>query len=327
MDTPSGESRVASGGWSSPDAPVALPGPSRPEATPSSARPPGGAVPLSLRLRPRTFTATLDAGFDLLTYRWTEMMAATAAIMLPLYAIPQAIATGTQYTAADELERTLGDASVNRVLPSGLDFSNFGIWQVVTMFAGMASIALVGVAVSHLAAGWIMGGDPTIRSALRLTVSRSGVVVLALAAALPLRLLGVAACFIGLVFVVTWLLMVSPVIALEGIGPIAALKRSARLANRRFGSTLAVVVFGMLIVQVTSGLMGAILGAVLAGIAGTGPLLVLGAGILGLFLTLLFTPLHASWAVLAYFDARVRSEGIDMELAMVDLFASDERRS
>ena len=63
----------------------------------------------------------------------------------------------------------------------------------------------------------------------------------------------------------------------------------------------------MLIVQMASGVMGAILGAIIAALAGTGPLLVLGAGVLGLFLTLLFTPLHASWAVLAYLN----SEGPD----------------
>lgn len=326
MDNPIGEPGGASRGWSSPDAPVALPVPSQAAPPAPPVHQPVGAVPLSLRLRPRTFISTLDAGFDLLTYRWAEMMAVTVAIMLPLYAIPQAIAAGTQYTAADELERTLGDASVSRILPSGLGFSAFGVWQMVTMFGAMASIALVGVAVSHLAAGWILGGEPTIRSALRLAVRRSGVVVAALAATLPLRLVGVAACFIGLAFVVTWLLMVSPVIALEGVGPIEAIKRSARLANRRFGTTLAVVIFGALIVQVASGVMGAILGGVIAGLAGTGPLLVLGAGVLGLFLTLVFTPLHASWAVLAYFDARVRTEGIDMELGMVDVFGSADGR-
>ena len=173
MDTPSGESRVASGGWSSPIL-RGSPGSFRARCASAAGSPARTAVPLSLRLRPRTFTATLDAGFDLLTYRWAEMMAVTATIMLPLYAIPQAIATGTQYTTADELQRTLGATSVNRLLPSALDFSGFGIWQVVTMFSGMASIALVGVSVSHLAAGWIMGGEPTIRSALRLAVSRSG---------------------------------------------------------------------------------------------------------------------------------------------------------
>ena len=45
-------------------------------------------------------------------------------------------------------------------------------------------------------------------------------------------------------------------------------------------------------------------------------------GTIGLVLSLLTAPLQAVWATLAYFDARVRTEGLDLELQLAEVFSS-----
>ena len=314
---PSPVSRVAANGWALPDVALGLTPALPPDVTAAPA-PPAPPVPLSLRLRPRTFTAILDSGFDLLTFRWLEIMAVTAVIMLPLYALPQVLATTARYSALDQLDRTAGSIASDGPW-SALAGSGLGGWQLATILGSMASIALVGVAVSHLATGWIVGGTPTIGSALRLTWRRSWVVLVAMLISLPLRLLGVLACGVGLVLVLAWLLMLSPVIASEGMGPVASMKRSARLANRRWWPVLSVVCFGGVIVGLAQALMGIIVGAVIGAVFDSQAAIVLATGVLSLALSLLFTPLHAAWSVLAYLDVRVRTEGIDLDPAITAL--------
>lgn len=165
---------------------------------------------------------------------------------------------------------------------------------------------------------------PLVGGGILRTLAIAGVSLLGLAAAVPVVLAGTLAGaseaaigFLGGVFGVLGVAMgmsiglamlfaVTPVIMLEHLGPAQALVRSSRLARKRWVRILAVLGVALLI------------GMVLAG----GGLLLFSLLVPNALLTqvfqqviwIVFAPYYAICVVLLYYDARVRSEGFDLEM-------------
>ena len=310
------------GAWTSPDFTTAVAPVGSPGGATASAPAEGSAatVPLSVRLRPRTALGVLDAGFDLFIRHWLELMAVTLVVMVPLVAVPRALMTGLSSNPANEFVQLFHVNAQDDVKFS--TSSAFGsAWSILVALAGMVAIGLLGLGISHLISGWVVGGSPTVSSALRVIARRGWVVLVATVVALPIKFAGGLACGIGLIFVMAWLLVVSPVIALEGLGPLAAIGRSWKMANRQLASCFGIVVVGGLVILLATGLVAALLGALARVVLGDGTGLVWAVGAIQLVVTLLTVPVQVIWAVLAYFDIRVRSEGLDLEMQLADTFA------
>jgi MFS family permease len=114
-------------------------------------------------------------------------------------------------------------------------------------------------------------------------------------------------------FVVT-----APAIVMEELGPIRGLRRSAHLVRRRLFAVLGAALLSGLLANV----LGSVLGFVpqIAGlVVGTerGGWLLLGLG--GALPALVTTPFVAIVATLMYFDARIRQEGLDLEVMATDM--------
>lgn len=306
--------------WTSPDSTTVAPAPSAGGASRSEPAIAAPAVPLAVRLRPRTALGVLDAGFDLLIRHWVDLMAVTLVVMVPLVAVPRALMTGLSTNPANEFLQLFHVNTRDQVRFSTTSSYQNG-WSSLVTLMGMVAIGLLGLGISHLVSGWVVGGSPTVGGALGVIVRRGWVVVVASVVSLPIRFAGLLACGVGLIFVLAWLLMVSPVIALEGVGPLAAIGRSWRMANRRMWSCLGIVVVGSLVIQLATGLVALLLGGLAGLVLGVGTGLVWAVGAIQLVVTLLTVPVQVIWAVLAYFDIRVRSEGLDLELQLADTFA------
>ncbi len=105
---------------------------------------------------------------------------------------------------------------------------------------------------------------------------------------------------------------VAPAIAIEGLGPVRAMKRSARLVRPRM--------FPVLGIALASGLLASALGVALGFIPQTAavfigldwgwPLLALGSVLTGVVVN----PFVAIVATLVYFDGRIRHEGLDLQV-------------
>jgi hypothetical protein len=105
--------------------------------------------------------------------------------------------------------------------------------------------------------------------------------------------------------------------AIEGLGPVGAMRRSAALMwPRVFPVMLVAVLCGVLVYFVVNAL-GSIpaTAALLIGPRSAWPLLAL-AAILG---SLVGTPIVAIVATLLYFDGRIRQEGFDLQLMADEL--------
>jgi hypothetical protein len=117
----------------------------------------------------------------------------------------------------------------------------------------------------------------------------------------------------------TWYSVVSVVVACEGVGPTKAMRRSFRLTSRRFGAVLLVCLLVVVVDLLLSGALTAI-GALYVeagGPAGWAVNTAVAAAAL-----LVTTPFVAGAATLLYLDLRVRTEGLDIELAAGRRFAT-----
>lgn len=164
---------------------------------------------------------------------------------------------------------------------------------------------LVGGAFLKLAvflAATLAGGLLLIPLVIALTVAGASQAVVGIAATAAGLLVVGAAMSIGFAVVFA----VTPVIMLEREGPVRAVARSTRLSRGRWIRILAVLGVAFLI--------GSVLG-------GGGALLLLwlvpnpiASQVLQQVVAIVFAPYYAICVVLLYYDARMRSEGFDLEV-------------
>lgn len=128
---------------------------------------------------------------------------------------------------------------------------------------------------------------------------------------------GLALWLILLVVVFVPFVYAAPVIVLERVGPIAALRRSLRLVRGAFWRTLGVLLLAGLITTIVSvvllvpvGIIGGLAGFATGGEAGAG-LALLVTTILGVLVQAVAQPFSAGVNALLYVDRRLRTEGYE----------------
>jgi MFS family permease len=112
-------------------------------------------------------------------------------------------------------------------------------------------------------------------------------------------------------------LPVAPAVVMEGLGPVRAMRRSWRLVQPRFWVVLGIGILSGIVAYVLAQIVATPFSLGAAGIGyGIGwPLLALGS----IIPALITTPFLAIVATLVYFDARMRHEAFDLELAASEL--------
>jgi hypothetical protein len=116
---------------------------------------------------------------------------------------------------------------------------------------------------------------------------------------------------------------VAPAIAIEGLGPIRALKRSFRLVRPRLFPTLGIALLAGLLASTVGSVLGGVpqVLALVVGLKWGWLLLALGSVLSGL----VSTPLVSIIATLVYYDGRIRQEGLDLQIMAADLARGDTR--
>ena len=115
----------------------------------------------------------------------------------------------------------------------------------------------------------------------------------------------------GLV-VMALFVLTAPAIVLEGLGPVAGMRRSWRLVKRRFWPVLGTALLGGLMASLAVSLVG-LLPDSLAALASPHVRAVLDA-VVGTFTEAFEWALVTMLATLLYFDQRIRQEGLDLEV-------------
>lgn len=299
--------------WSAPGAGVDLP-----RQPPATVEVPSDRTSIPLvgspvdRLGPRRVGAILDAGFEVIRFRFSVIATITAVVVLPLTAVPVVI----EFLRLDRIEPSFNPMAV--IFGSGSP----GLASMLNGLAPTVALALSGVVTSHLVMAWLAGRDPGVAELLRVGFSRWPVAIGAWLVVAPLKALGVVACGVGAVVPIAAMLVLSPVVGVEGRGVIGSVRRTWQLARRRLGplvgltcASIAVVVTFQLILEVVSA-------AVLRPLVEERVWRILLLEGSRVAFDLLMIPLQAAWAAFAYLDLRVRTEGLDLELETGRLFRS-----
>jgi hypothetical protein len=255
----------------------------------------------------------LDGGVDIVKKRPRTVFGVVAVLVIPLNVL-------VAYLQRD----LLGGAGLSEIFsnPSlGLaatDSESDGAAALVSLVLGPLSLSLAGVAVGYMVAAWYAGADPSTGEILRRVGRRSGVAVVAFLIVHVLELVGFVLLFLPGLAVMALSVASSPIVGAEDLGPIASVRRAWRMAGRRF--------FPVLGLTLLTGLVVSVVGQVLVFLPTTISLAVgddLGWVLLavgGSLVGILTTALQAGTATLIYLDLRVRTEGLDIEVAAGEHF-------
>jgi len=282
--------------------------------------PPSRASSPLRRLRPRGVGEILDGGFDVLRHRPGVILAMTAIVILPLYALPTLVNYGRISTLAE------GVSDPQTPLGALFGTANGGSTSLTWLAFGgsLLANAFVGLGVGVLVSSWLMGGDPSLPTVLKVMLRRAPVLLFASFFALLIKGSGLILCGIGIVFPIALLMVLSPVIAAEPVGIRRSISRSWTLSSRRTMPMVWLVVLGGFVTLVVQLILQLIGGLVLS-IWQSASWVWIAIGVVEVLIEVMLIPLRASWAALAYVDLRVRTEGLDIELESNELFAPSGR--
>jgi hypothetical protein len=199
-----------------------------------------------------------------------------------------------QPIATAAMARAVGDIYLDR--PASLGGAYHAVGQRLGSVVGVALFLLgFGILLFVVAVGLIVGAVYAFGSG----------------GAALFVLVGPVAVFLAILMYTRWL-FAAPIVMLERVGAIAALRRSWQLVR---GSTPRV--FGItLLVGLITGILGAIVGALLSVVTGFGDenvRLLLGQ-LAALVVAVLIQPISFIVVVLLYYDVRIRKEAFDIEM-------------
>jgi len=123
---------------------------------------------------------------------------------------------------------------------------------------------------------------------------------------------GLLGCGVGALAVMTLWVVTTPAIVVEGLGPLAGMRRSLRLCSGRYWPVLRLALLSALISSSLGAVVGGVPGvaAALIGYRWGFPLLAVGSTATAV----LVAPLSPIVATLVYLDLRIRQEGLDLQL-------------
>ena len=324
-----------SGGWpgwdpaAAPPPPPGSPPPGSPPPLPPPgygygfpARPKGGSERTGpLPLHPMTLSDILDGAFNLFKAEFRTIVMVTAAFLVPI----QLMAAFLQrdYLAGAGFFDILTDPSTaDAVFESG--GGGQGWASLVGLAATVLVLPFVAGAVSRIVSAAYLGERMTAGEALRAVASRWWVFTVAWIVVHVLEVVGTLFCILPGLLLMALFVPVAPAIAIEGLGPIKAMRRAIGLVKPRIWPVLGIALLSGLVTSAVGSALGGVpqFLAVVVGLKYGWPLLAIGSILSGL----VSTPLISIVATLVYYDGRIRQEGLDLQIMAADLARGDDRR-
>ena len=279
---------------------------------------PGDAPPDSvpaITLRPMTVADILDGGFAVVKARPKRILGLTAAFVVPT----QLVVALLQRDALDGtglVEWFSTDPTVTDEPVTGGELAAQYLATAVAIVVPAIALVCIAAAIGHLVGQWVMGRDAPAGEMAGVIGRRwwpllGSFVVVKLAEAGSLL-----ACYLGLLFVMPLFVVVAPVIGVEGGGGMDAIRRSVRLVRPRYFPVMGIALLMAVVSTLLSWALSALPQAIVAWSGDWWPLLAVG----GIASSIVVMPFVAAATVLLYFDLRVRTEGLDLEMAAGRVF-------
>jgi hypothetical protein len=264
-------------------------------------------------LRPMTTPQLLDAAAGVLRRRARVVVPVVLALVLPV----QVLGALLQRSLAPGADGSFGPLQ-GVLLPFVAETPGQFLLAAVVLVVQSFLLVLIGAAMAHVVVADCLGTDVTAGRVLWATVRRSP----AYLAAWLLRagvIVASSCTYVGPVVFVTFWVLLAPVMAIEGAGPVRGLKRAWTLTAGRFWPSLGFVALSALV----STVIGTALSALPLVVVLMGPFdaaLWVVSGVVGVLTALVVLPIVAGGTTMLYLDTRVRREGIDLQLDLARAF-------
>lgn len=248
----------------------------------------------------------LDGAFKLLRANAKSIILTVAVFMVPVELL-------IGFLQRDSLGGQGFFTAVNDPNTSGSQNSSGAGWALLLTYSvGVLLVPIICGGVSRAVMASYLGREMSPGQCLGAALRRAPVLLIATILVHMAEAISLIGLIVGIVFVMPLFVMVAPAIAIEELGPWKGIKRSWRLATRRYWPTLGT----SLLAGVLAYFLGQALGLVpnvLALIVGLkwGWILISASGILVSFVTI---PVVTIVATLIYLDGRIRHEGFDLQI-------------
>ena len=191
--------------------------------------------------------------------------------------------------------------------------SSTQIWVNYALYGiNVLLLPFVAGAIAKVVAASYVGEELSAGVALRAVGRRAWALLAAWWIWHPVEWIGLALCLFPGIAWMTLFVMVAPAIVTEELGPIKGLKRSWQLAGRRYWATMGVALLAGLLASVLSNVLGLVPNAVALAVGLHWGWIIV--AVANSAIAVLVTPLVSIVATLLYFDARIRTEGFDLEV-------------
>jgi hypothetical protein len=270
-------------------------------------------------MRPFTAADVLDGAFAVVRTAPAKVLAIAAVFAVPIDLVVAFLQRDVLGGAG--IAELFADPSSEAVAAAENDGGAGAAWASVVAFVGPSIVLpFVAAALAVLVAAWYAGRDLALGDVLAGIARRSPALLASWLLVHVVEAVAILGLCIGPLFVMPMYVCVAPIIGIEGAGPIGAMRRSWRLARRRywptFGMALLTGVVATALAQALSfapQMLGLLIGLDVGWIF---------LGIGAAMASLLVMPMVAASSVLIYLDLRVRTEGLDLELDVQRVFGT-----
>ena len=298
--------------WAAPDAVADAPRPA--SSAPWRASEPAAPERSLPALAPMTMSDLLDGGFTIIKRAPATIVGLTALFVVPIQLVAAFLDRGVEGFDFDEAVQQTNDN-----LELGGSTSGWG--DLVLTVGSMLALVVVAAAIARLVSAWYVGHDLTTRELLRGTVPIAWSLLASCVLVHALEAVSILGLGVLPLAVMTWFLVTAPVIGAERLGPIKAMRRSARLVHRRFWNVLGAALLCIL-VETLFQFAVSLLPQFVSFFVGTEGIAWVLPALVGVVSQLVTMPFVAAVTVLIYLDLRVRTEGLDLELRAGEAFAA-----
>lgn len=268
-----------------------------------------------------TLSDILDGAFNLFKANARSVILIAAAFLVPVQMVSAFLRR--DFLGVEGLYNIFTDPSTAQ---DAVDAGNSGneLWGIL-LAAGATVLVLpfVAGAISRVVAASYLGEDLAPGDAIRAVGRRWWALVIAWLLVHIVEGFGFLLCVLPGLMAMSLFVAVAPVIAVEGKGPIAGMRRSARLIRPRLFPVLGIAVLSGMLSSAVGGAIGFLPQVMGYSIGLKWGWILLGAG--EILAGIVTTPLVAIVATLVYFDGRIRNEGLDLQIMAADLAGSETR--
>jgi hypothetical protein len=269
----------------------------------------------TITLRPMTVADILDGGFAVVKARPKRILGLTAAFVVPTQ-LAVALLQRDVVTDGSLVEFLSSDPTVQDEPVTGGDLAAQWVALGINLIVPAIALVCIAAALGHLVGQWVMGRDAP-AGELAGVIGRRWWALLASFVVVKLAEAGsLFGCYVGILFVMPLFVVVAPAIGVEGVTGMAALGRSVSLVRHRYFPVMGIAVLMGLVSFLLTTALSALPQAIVGWSGEWWPLLTVG----NIVATTVTMPFVAAATVLLYFDLRVRSEGLDIEMAAGRVF-------